>query len=236
MNNNNQYIHIYLEEMQKGKGVKDAVKTVSALYDIKRKGASKEEDKTAHERVMAEAYEFYSFLIYFMENVLRNTEIIVDLYHESQKDPALSIIKDISEIRIKKHYAEDTKHMKKATDEQIQKLYALTDNLNNLCRQCKTIIFMESEEENYYLAFDHASDKDMIQNMLINAITDEAALIIMADDKIFGFSCDGFDLIPQTLDRRTLPFVLMMYGKEMQDNGMSDKLTPIDPSYMLIQR
>lgn len=240
----NRYIHICLKEIQEGKGIRDAVKTVSRLYDTGKKNTNKAEDVKAYRKMMEEACDFFNFLVYFVEEVLRNDHIVLDLYHESQKDPALSIIKDAADAKIKKQYRKSMKHISgKITDEKIRKLNTLTDNLNILRRQAgRMIILMETEDGKYYQIFGHMGNRDMLKTMLIDAMANDAALIIVAGDDVtgkivLGFSCEDFDIIPQKLSRRSLPLILAMYGKELKDNGMDDiKMIPTDSSWLLIPR
>ena len=225
---NNVYIETYLKETRKGSSVKDAVAAVSIAYN--------KDKEMGYNKARALAHDFFCFLAYFTSEILKNENLITNLYQQSQKDPSLSVIKDVGDERAKKKYKEDEKLYEGLTKGQIDVLDTLTDNINDLCEKCKVIIFMEFDDGSYFQVFDHIGQKDMLKNMLLNAISEGAYLLIVADDRMFGFYCADGDFKASVFGEHAASFTSSLYEKDLMNNGMNPLPTPIDASYMLIPK
>lgn len=225
---NNVYIEAYLKETRKGSSVKDAVAAVSLIYN--------KDKERGYIKARALAHDFFCFLAYFTSEILKNENLITNLYQQSQKDPSLSVIKDVGDERARKKYKEDERLYGGLTKGQLDALDALTDNINDLCEKCKVIIFMEFDKESYFQVFDHIVQKDMLKNMLLNAASEGAYLLIVADDRMFGFYCAEGDFKASVMKEHAAAFIASIYKKDLMDNGMNPLPTPIDASYMLIPK
>lgn len=224
----NTYIKIYLNETRKGSSVKDAVAAVSLRYD--------EDMVEGYRKAPALAHDFFCFLVYFTTEILKNDNLVTNLYQQSQKDPSLSIIKDVGDARARRKYKEDEKLYEGLTKDQIDVLNALADNINDLCEKSKVIIFMEFNEDSYFQVFDHVGQKEMLKNMLLNATMEGAYLLTVADNRMFGFFCADGDFKPSKFGKHASSFISSIYEKDLMNNGMNPLPTPIDASYMLIPK